>query len=89
MVVPLTAISRLVALEEFGANLPQLVKKRRAVQALRRREDVDIIELFKTALEPGFDGPGFNEFHRALVQALRLDRLVEVRPSSERPASHA
>ena len=89
MPVPLAALSRLVALEEFGANLPQLVKKRRAVQALRRRDDDDIIELFKTALEPGFDGPGFIEFHRTLVQALRLDRLVEVRPSSERPASHA
>ena len=89
VLVPPAAISRLVALEEFGTNLPQLVKKRRAVQALRRRDDDDIIELFKTALEPGFDGPGFIEFHRALVQALRLDRLVEVRPSSERPASHA
>ena len=89
VLVPPAAISRLVALEEFGTNLPQLVKKRRAVQALRRRDDDDIIELFKTALEPGFDGPGFQEFHRTLVQALRLDRLVEVRPSSERPASHA
>jgi GT2 family glycosyltransferase len=89
VLVPLAAISRLVALEEFGANLPQLVKKRRAVQALRRREDDDIIELFRSALEPGFDDPGFKEFHRTLVQALRLDRLVEVRPSSERPASHA
>jgi GT2 family glycosyltransferase len=87
--VPRAAISRLLALEAFGASLPQLVKKRRAVQELRRREDDDIIELFKTALEPGFDGPGFIEFHRTLVQALRLDRLVEVRPSSERPASHA
>ncbi|TMC40772.1 MAG: glycosyltransferase family 2 protein [Chloroflexi bacterium] len=89
VLVPRVAISRLVALEEFGTNLPELIKKRRAVQALRRRDDDDIIELFKTALEPGFDGPGFIEFHRALVQALRLDRLVEVRPSSERPASHA
>jgi GT2 family glycosyltransferase len=89
VLVPLAAVSRLIALEEFGASLPELVKKRRAVQALRRRPDDDIVELFKTALEPGFDGPGFVEFHRALVQALRLDRLVEVRPSSERPVSHA
>ena len=87
--VPLAAISRLVALEEFGANLPGLVKKRRAVQALRRRPDEEIIELFKYALEPGFDGPGFARFHRTLVEALRLDRIAEVSPSSERPASHA
>jgi GT2 family glycosyltransferase len=89
VLVPLAAISRLLAIEEFGANLGSLVKKRRAVQALRRRPDDEIIELFKYALEPGFDDPGFARFHRALVRALQLDRLVEVRSSSERPASHA
>lgn len=76
MSVPPEAVSRLVALDEFGANLAALQRKREAVQQLRRRKDQEIIKLFKTPLEPGFDGPGFAEYHRRLLAALKMDRWV-------------
>jgi GT2 family glycosyltransferase len=83
------AISRLQALEEFGANLPALQEKRRAVQALRRRTDAEILELFITPLDPGFDGPGFNEYHQRLLKAFRLDQWVAEGTRRKSPDPHA
>jgi hypothetical protein len=74
--IPPEAASRLIALDEFGANLDALQRKRAAVQKLRRRDDAEIIRLFKTPLEPGYDGPGFAEYHNRLLVALRMDRWV-------------
>jgi hypothetical protein len=75
--VPAAAVSRLLALEEIGRRLPQLQAKRKAVQALRRRPDEEILPLFGMPLEPGFPAAGFVEYHRTLVQALGLDTLVK------------
>lgn len=87
--MPTTAVSRLLALEQFGANLPMLRAKREAVQRLRRRADQEILELFKTPLDPGFDGPGFREYHQQVLRSLGLDRWVEEKESRPRPVSHA
>jgi hypothetical protein len=73
---PAVAVSRLLALEEVGRRMPELLAKRRAVQALRRRPDEEILPLFGMPLEPGFPAAGFVEYHRTLVQALGLDSLV-------------
>jgi GT2 family glycosyltransferase len=88
MLMPRAAISRLLALEEFGANLPALRTKRDAVQRTRRRTDDDIIELFRTPLEPAFNGPGFIDYHRRVISGLRLDRMVEEKANRARPVSH-
>ena len=77
--VPAAAVSRLVALEEFGKHLPELREKRRAVQRLRRRSDDEILDLFGLPLEPGFGGPGFSDYHRRLMRAFELDTWAESR----------
>jgi GT2 family glycosyltransferase len=87
--VPAGTISRMLALEAFGANLPMLQEKRFAVQKLRRRPDEEIIALFRTPLDPGFDAPGFGEYHRRLLHALKLDRWAEESSSQQRPVPHA
>jgi GT2 family glycosyltransferase len=87
--VPAGTISRMLALEAFGANLPVLQEKRFAVQKLRRRTDEEIISLFGTPLDPGFDAPGFGEYHRRLLHALKLDRWAEESSSQQRPVPHA
>jgi GT2 family glycosyltransferase len=73
--MPAAAASRLIALEQFGASLPALRAKREVVQRLRRRGDDQIIELFKTPLDPGFVGPGFSDYHYRVLAALRVDRM--------------
>ena len=85
---PAVAVSRLLALEEVGRRMPELLAKRRAVQAMRKRSDEDILPLFGMPLEPGFPAAGFVEYHRTLVRALGLDTLVkETRAQS--PLPHA
>ncbi|HYS29993.1 MAG TPA: hypothetical protein VEQ12_10920, partial [Candidatus Limnocylindria bacterium] len=85
---PAVAVSRLLALEEVGRRMPELLAKRRAVQAMRKRSDDDILPLFGMPLEPGFPAAGFVEYHRTLVRALGLDTLVkETRAQS--PLPHA
>jgi GT2 family glycosyltransferase len=87
--IPAAAASRLFALEQFGANLPALRAKREIIQRFRRRSDDEIIELFKTPLDPGFAGRGFSDYHYRVLAALRLDQWVEEATSRPRPVSHA
>lgn len=74
--VPAATVSRLIALHEFGENLVALRAKREAVQRLRRRDDVEIISMFKAPLDPGFAGPGFDDYNRRLLAALKMDNWV-------------
>jgi hypothetical protein len=74
--VPRTAISALLAVEQFGEHLPVLQRKRAAVQALRRRPDSEILKLFGLPLEPLAPVEGFADYHRRIMQTLGLDRWV-------------
>ncbi|HVH66132.1 MAG TPA: glycosyltransferase family 2 protein [Candidatus Acidoferrum sp.] len=74
--VPRTAISSLLAVEQFGEHLPVLQRKRAAVQALRRRTDAEILKLFGLPLEPLAPVDGFADYHRRVMQTLGLDRWV-------------
>lgn len=70
------AISRLLALEEFGSNLQALQEKRQAVQRMRRRSDAEIIDLFVAPVDPAFDAPGFADYHHRVLKAFKLDEWV-------------
>jgi hypothetical protein len=76
-VVPPLGISTLLAVEQFGQQLPTLRKKRAAIQADRRRGDDEILKLFGQPLEPLAPIDGFATYHRHVIGALQLDRWVE------------
>ncbi|HET9848310.1 MAG TPA: hypothetical protein VFR68_07120, partial [Candidatus Dormibacteraeota bacterium] len=76
--VPRSAISALLAVEQFGRHLPALQRKRAAVQALRRRSDAEILKLFCLPLHPQTTVDGFADYHRLVMRTLGLDRWVSV-----------
>jgi len=80
-----SAMSSLLAIEQFGQHLPVLRSKRAAVQAMRRRSDQEILKLFGLPLEPLAPVGGFAAYHRQMMQAFGLDAWVlPPQPSPER-----
>ena len=77
VLMPASAVSSLLALEQFGEHLPALRAKRATVQAMRRRSDQEILKLFGLPLEPLAPVPGFGEYHRRMMHAFGLDAWVD------------
>jgi GT2 family glycosyltransferase len=76
------AIAHLIALEEFGRQLPGLVEKREVIQARRRRSDSELFALFGDPLRIHDMGAELERIAAALVQTFGLQELVSNAPSA-------
>ncbi len=71
-------IAHLIALEEFGRQLPALTAKREAIQRRRRRSDREILALFGEPLR--IHDEGLQPIADALIETFELASLVSNRP---------
>ena len=63
------------AIDHFVEQLPGLAEDRRTIQAARVRQDVDLIPLFRQALEPAYPEARYLEGYAALVQAFDVEHM--------------
>jgi GT2 family glycosyltransferase len=85
-------IAHLIALEEFGRQLPALLEKREAIQRRRRRSDRELFALFGEPLRIHDMGVELERIGAALIETFDLEALVSnrpTRPRSARPAGPA
>lgn len=71
------ALADLVALHDFGRHLPRLLRERAAIQARRRRKDIEIFRLFHDpfwAVEPPAE---YAELQRLLCDEFGIRSLFE------------
>jgi GT2 family glycosyltransferase len=73
------ALAPAYAVDAFVAALPELIRDRRELQALRRRADHEITRLFQTPLFPSIGDPTFVESFGATVDALGIDGMFSRR----------
>jgi len=77
------ALAHLVALHDVIELLPHTLEKRARIQAARRRSDAEIFALFGRALEISFYDPTYEAMQNQLVQLLGLNRIFDVKDSSD------
>ena len=77
----LDSLNHLVAVDDVLQSLPRVLEKRRRVQALRRRSDREIMELFGDPLRRIVEDPGYVKEELELLEALGLGSLLELAPS--------
>ncbi|HSR68944.1 MAG TPA: glycosyltransferase family 2 protein [Acidobacteriota bacterium] len=68
------ALNHLVALDDVLERLPQVLEKRRRVQALRRRPDSEILERFDDPLRRIVEDPEYEMEEQSWLRLLALDR---------------
>ena len=80
--------ARLIGLEDFCRQLPELKQKRQLVQSRRRRSDAALFELFGDPLRLHETGGLYEDVARALIREFGIDELVGPRlvASSAAPA---
>ena len=78
----LDSLNHLVAVDDVLQSLPRLLEKRRRVQALRRRSDREIMELFGDPLRRIVEDPGYVKEELELLESLELGSLLDLGPSS-------
>ena len=78
----LDSLNHLVAMDDVLQALPQLLEKRRRVQATRRRSDREIMELFDDPLRQIVEDPGYVKEELELLQSLDLGSLLDLGPSA-------
>ena len=71
-------VAHLIALEEFGRQLPALTAKREAIQRQRRRSDREIFSLFGEPLR--VHDEDLQRIADALIETFELESLVSARP---------
>jgi len=69
------ALNHIVALDQFLDQIPLLSEKRRRVQALRRRDDAEILGRFGDPFRCVLDAVAYEGDERRWVEALGLERL--------------
>lgn len=92
------AYATVVAMEDLIDHLPELLEKRRRVQAARRRPDEEIFRVFGTPFKAPEQSPkhrrAYESAHEAIVQALGVveyfDSRASARPEQEgaQPSAH-
>jgi hypothetical protein len=78
---PIEAVAALAGLREFIESLPALSDRRARLQASRRRTDREILGRFGEHWTSPVGAPHQVEheaFHRALLDSLAIDRVIEV-----------
>lgn len=83
----LDSLNHLVALDDVLQSLPRLLEKRRRVQAVRRRSDREIMELFGDPLRRIVEHPGYVKEELELLESLDLGSLLDLGPSAAGLAS--
>ena len=78
----LDSLNHLVAVDDVLQSLPRLLEKRRRVQALRRRSDREIMELFGDPLRRIVEDPAYVKEELELLESLELDSLLDLAPSA-------
>jgi len=63
------------AIDYFVEQLPSLTVDRQWLQKHRKRGDVDLMPLFRQALEPAYAHPRYLEAHQAIVEAFDIEDL--------------
>ncbi len=81
----LDSLNHLVAVDDVLQALPRLVEKRRRVQALRRRSDREIMELFGDPLRRIVEDPVYVKEELELLEALDLGSVAGSRPQRDVP----
>ena len=74
----LDSLNHLVAVDDVLQSLPRLLEKRRRVQALRRRSDREIVELFGDPLRRIVEDPGYVKEELEWLEALDLGSLFDL-----------
>jgi len=72
------ALIHLVAVEDVLDSLPETLSKRKRIQALRKRSDAEILNLFEDPLRAIVDDPEYIEQEIRYLKLLRLDELFPV-----------
>jgi GT2 family glycosyltransferase len=67
------------AIDYFVDQLPSLRADRRWLQSHRKRSDVDLMPLFRQAMEPAYADPRYLEGYRAIVEAFDVEDLFSRR----------
>jgi len=67
--------SHLLAIREVLSHLPEMMKKRRAIQENRRRSDTVIINLFGEPFRPNIGNADYIKVQDSVVEALNLREL--------------
>jgi GT2 family glycosyltransferase len=67
------------AIDYFVEQLPGLEESRRTIQAARVRQDVDLIPLFRQAMEPAYPDARYLEGYNAIVHAFDIEHLFSRR----------
>jgi GT2 family glycosyltransferase len=70
--IPALTAAHLAAMRDFGRNLRLLTAKRTAVQSQRKREDAEVLPLFRETLRPNVNGREYLEVWRAVEDAFDL-----------------
>ncbi len=76
------AIAHLIAVEDFGMDIPDLIEKRRRIQASRQRTDSELWPLFGDPFRLHETGTRYEAIARTLIRDLRIDELI---PSAAEP----
>jgi GT2 family glycosyltransferase len=63
------------AIDYFVDHLPALDADRQWLQSHRRRSDVDLVPLFRQAMEPAYADPRYLTAHQSLVDAFGIEDL--------------
>jgi hypothetical protein len=72
------ALNHLVAADDTLDSLPNLMAKRRLIQAQRKRGDGAILELFRDPLRPIVEDRDYIKKEAELLRLLRLDQIFDV-----------
>ena len=83
----LDSLNHLVAVDDVLQSLPRVLEKRRRVQALRRRSDREIMELFGDPLRRIVEDPEYVKEELELLQLLGLGSLLDLGPGADVPES--
>ncbi|AHI01283.1 glycosyltransferase [Kutzneria albida] len=73
--VPRSALSGMLAIDQFVDMLPALAAAREIEQSKRVRSDADLIPLMRKAMEPAYPLPRYLAAHEILVEAFGLDEV--------------
>ncbi len=73
------ALNHLVALDDVLEKLPRLIQQRRQIQALRKRPDAEILDLFKDPMRQIVEDVEYDMEEASWMESLQLDQLFRKR----------
>lgn len=76
-ILPRSALSHLVAMDDLIEQLPRLMDKRGQIQAARRRSDAEIFKLFGTPFHPHPPLPDYEKAQHNLAKCLGITQIFQ------------